>query len=295
MTQFRPAWLEHQRRRWMRTDAHLWRHPNASRWRVPNRKLYDGPQPHGHKESPGSYAEGVDLAAEREALLRWKSEFAAVKAEIKFQRLLRTSKAFNPNQPRVPAGNPDGGEWTGGGGTTRVRLAAADKPGLGRSAMVAIAMELAKRAIEAYRSENGLWDLFRRKDGAVTYTNINGSDIFGSNSTSPTYRTIDRAEADGLRARYLEANPDADRAGQMPSNAFYHAETTVLLRAARANGGSLAGQTLEVFGDTRMCNNCEKILPFVGFELGDPTVIFVDPNGKRRRMQNGAWLREVRQ
>lgn len=23
---------------------------------------------------------------------------------------------FNPNQPRVPAGNPDGGEWTAGGG-----------------------------------------------------------------------------------------------------------------------------------------------------------------------------------
>lgn len=25
------------------------------------------------------------------------------------------SRKFNPNQPRVPAGNPDGGQWTDGG------------------------------------------------------------------------------------------------------------------------------------------------------------------------------------
>jgi hypothetical protein len=33
---------------------------------------------------------------------------------------------FNPNQPRVPAGNPDGGQWTSTGGGTGSRLAAAD-------------------------------------------------------------------------------------------------------------------------------------------------------------------------
>ena len=28
---------------------------------------------------------------------------------------------YSPNQPRVPAGNPDGGQWTdGGGGATRI-------------------------------------------------------------------------------------------------------------------------------------------------------------------------------
>lgn len=26
-------------------------------------------------------------------------------------------RKFNPNQPRVPAGNPDGGQWTDGGGS----------------------------------------------------------------------------------------------------------------------------------------------------------------------------------
>jgi hypothetical protein len=36
------------------------------------------------------------------------------------------AKAYNPNQPRVPAGNPDGGQWTSdgsSGGLARVRLA----------------------------------------------------------------------------------------------------------------------------------------------------------------------------
>jgi hypothetical protein len=38
--------------------------------------------------------------------------------EIKLQALREAVKAnFDPNQPRVPAGNPDGGQWTDGGGT----------------------------------------------------------------------------------------------------------------------------------------------------------------------------------
>src|SRR5687767_422393 len=33
------------------------------------------------------------------------------------RQLAAIAKAsFNPNQPRVPAGNPDGGQWTDGGG-----------------------------------------------------------------------------------------------------------------------------------------------------------------------------------
>jgi hypothetical protein len=68
---------------------------------------------------------------EIEGLLRFKSELATLKVEIAFRRLLRTIKAYNPDQPREPAGNPDGWEWTSGGSGTRTRLAAADKPRLG--------------------------------------------------------------------------------------------------------------------------------------------------------------------
>ncbi len=52
-------------------------------------------------------------AAERDHLLRLLSELAAIKVEIKFRRLLRALEIkFDPNQPRVPAGNSDGGRWT---------------------------------------------------------------------------------------------------------------------------------------------------------------------------------------
>jgi hypothetical protein len=41
--------------------------------------------------------------------------------ETKLRALDRAVKAgFDPNQPRVPAGNPEGGRWTDGGGGTRV-------------------------------------------------------------------------------------------------------------------------------------------------------------------------------
>jgi hypothetical protein len=101
---------------------------------------------------------------------------------------------FNPNQPRVPAGNPDGGQWTAAGEGRGTRLAAADKPRR-RGFSLPLLLEVAKRVIEAYRSEQGLWDLLGKKDGTVTWTRFDGTDIFGSNSESPTYTRMDRAAA----------------------------------------------------------------------------------------------------
>lgn len=215
--------------------------------------------------------------------------------EVK-QRLAQHRSHFNSQQPRVPAGNPDGGQWTSTGADgSGIRLAAADKPRLGRHTLISIAVELAKRVIEAYRSENGLRDLFGHKRGAVTVTTVDRMDIFGSNSGSPTYTASDVAAVVKLRDKLAEKYPkelSAKNIGLMPNNALFHAETTVLLRAARQSGGSLAGRTLTVFGDTRMCNNCEYVLPYVGLELGNPTVTFVDPDGSIRMMRDGSWVKQ---
>lgn len=35
--------------------------------------------------------------------------------ETKLQALSDAVNKYDPNQPRVPAGNPDGGQWTDGG------------------------------------------------------------------------------------------------------------------------------------------------------------------------------------
>lgn len=56
---------------------------------------------------------------------RW--HLAALKVELKLLRLKLTVSAYNPGQPRVPAGRPDGGQWTdedrlGGFGADDARL-----------------------------------------------------------------------------------------------------------------------------------------------------------------------------
>jgi hypothetical protein len=47
-----------------------------------------------------------------------KARYAFAVAQLELRRLLisRACKQYNPNQPRVPAGNADGGQWTDGGG-----------------------------------------------------------------------------------------------------------------------------------------------------------------------------------
>ncbi|MFY9699845.1 MAG: hypothetical protein WAK34_16280 [Rhodoplanes sp.] len=130
---------------------------------------------------------------------------------------------FDPSQPRVPAGNPDGGQWT--------RVAGADKPRFGRGTIAAVLAEAAKRAIEAYRTGNSLSDLFGGKIGTVTVTTIDGQQVFGSNSTSPTYEAADHAAALELRDRLIEKYPDvlnAQEVGRRPNDALFHAETPCL-------------------------------------------------------------------
>jgi hypothetical protein len=156
-----------------------------------------------------------------------------------------------------------------------------------------LALQLAKRLIEAYRSENFLSDLFGRKGGTLTYADIEGRDVFGSNSTSPTYTSRDEAAARGMRDVLIQKYPDVmqdDNIGRRPNDALFHAETTILLRAARENGGTLAGRSLEVFSDNPMCASCDTVLPLVGRELGNPTVTFVGPRGTTKTMRDGAWI-----
>jgi hypothetical protein len=256
MSRYQDAFDAHQRTRFMRPDAHRWIRPDAARFLAP----------------------GMDPASVYPAL---------ASAETK----------YSPNQPRVPAGNGrESGRWTDGGGgqSYDARLASSDKPPrIGPAAMHAIMMRAAKRLIEAYRSENGLRDLFGRNEGTVAVSTIDGKDIFGSNSTSPTYTATDRRVAERLRDDLIEKYPTIlrfDNVGYKPNDALFHAETTTLLRAAKASGGTLAGRSLEIFVDRPMCRGCDKVLPYVGRELGNPTVTFVGPGESRKVMSNGVWI-----
>jgi hypothetical protein len=78
--------------------------------------------------------------------------------------------------------------------------------------------------------------------------------------------------------------------GQKPNDALFHAEATVLLRAARKNGGTLAGRKIEIHSERALCDSCRELLPYIGLELGNPTVTFIDRAGRALTMKNGAWL-----
>ncbi len=69
-----------------------------------------------------SYCHTYRTKAEKDFL----AELKAMREEIEYYQLytellllehsLRLKAGFDPNQPRVPAGDPDGGQWTDGGG-----------------------------------------------------------------------------------------------------------------------------------------------------------------------------------
>lgn len=239
----------------------------------------------------------AEAALERERLefldecFRLKALLAKIKAELDVKA--PHPSGYNPDQPRVPAGNPDGGQWTRDGGSTQ--LAANEKPPRPSAGGFGLVFgEVAKRLIEAYRSQSGQGDLFGRLEGTVAVTTMDGKDIFGSNSASLTYRAVDREAALRLRDALIEKYPDlmdTQNVGRRPNDAVFHAEATVLLRAARENGGTLAGKELEVYADRNMCPSCVEVMPYVGVELGNPTVTFVGPKGSVRTMRNGAWVK----
>jgi hypothetical protein len=62
--------------------------------------------------------------AEREAfgreVLALRHDFTKLKLEYELRRFQRK---YSPSQPRVPAGNPDGGQWTSGNGLTELSAA----------------------------------------------------------------------------------------------------------------------------------------------------------------------------
>src|SRR5262245_5703636 len=126
-----------------------------------------------------------------------------------------------PNQPRVPAGHPDGGEWTdderwAGSHWSKDRrsrlwgalqLAAAER--LPRNPR-ALALSLAKRAIEAIYRELASWDLFGEHnpdDVTVAVTTIDGKDLRGTSSDYGDWTAVDDAEAYRLRAIVVRRFP----------------------------------------------------------------------------------------
>lgn len=116
-------WLRHHRQRWLRHDAHLWIRPDAARFFAPGTDPADiNPtlprKPDAAKAAAFEAEIEAEVAAGYRLLAVLREEVASIRAERKRRRELEAK--YSPSQPRVPAGNPRGGQWTdrsGGQGT----------------------------------------------------------------------------------------------------------------------------------------------------------------------------------
>lgn len=248
---------------------------------------------------------------------------------------------YDPNQPRVPKGNPDGGQWTedgrGDGGSyddgrgqvdyyddRPIRYASKDPPeklptrrgpspptprlpGGGGGGLRGLLVRLGLQLIGRYLEENKRPDLFgdggnnvtasgRPRDGKTTaaITWVDDRAIFGTNSGFHAYTPADRSAATNLREILVREHTDimdTSNIGGIPNDALFHAETTALLRAAKMNGGTLAGRTLEIVVNGRTCPSCIDVLPLVVQKLGNPTVFITDFKGVRYMIRDDKILR----
>jgi hypothetical protein len=157
-------------------------------------------------------------------------------------------------------------------------------------------------AIGSFRSITGMPDIGsgaarRNSEGTVAFIELDGQAVFGVNSDAPGYTARDEALARDMRAELIERYPDimsTGNVGHRPNDAMFHAEANALLRAAEPYGGSLAGRTIEMRVDRRLCNSCDKALPGLGTQIGNPTVRIIDGTGAIWTMRDGTWIRRGR-
>lgn len=117
-------------------------------------------------------------------------------------------------------------------------------------------------AIGSFRTIKGMPDIGSgparsRSDGTLAFLEVDGQAIFGVNADAPGYTVRDEAKARDMRARLIEQYPDlmaTGNIGHKPNDALLHAEAVnALLRAVEPYGGTLAGRTIELRVDRRLC------------------------------------------
>jgi CDI toxin RNase A-like protein len=119
-----PRYAAHQRQRWTRHDAHLWMRHDAHRFRRP---AFEAAPPPPVSLPLAAEEKRADPVIEAVRLTLILHRLRRERATLLGERVLKAG--FNADQPRVPAGNSDGGQWTnteGGGGrpgVPRTRLA----------------------------------------------------------------------------------------------------------------------------------------------------------------------------
>jgi len=149
---------------------------------------------------------------------------------------------------------------------------------------------------DEFRSLQGLPDIGdepadRTSDGTVARAEVDGQYVYGTNSNAPYgYQVMDRLSAISMRRTLLIKYPNKmtlKNIGQKYNDSVFHAEATSLLRLARNYGGTLRGKQIKMTVDRKLCPGCEKILPLIATELGDPDIVVRDGIGRVYDIQGG--------
>src|SRR5262245_50469130 len=106
-------------------------------------------------ESARWRSDELPRASNRPPVLNHRLNLLNIEAKRRLAQYYAYHSRFNPNQPRVPAGHRDGGQWTRAGEAGGTRVAANEKSPFGPGIIGAIIRDTAQRAIESYRKENG--------------------------------------------------------------------------------------------------------------------------------------------
>src|SRR4051794_26643271 len=133
------AYELHQRQRWLRHDMHLWIRHDAARWVKPGVDPADVfpalARDRAQKEAARERARAAEDAAFDALIEGQRRVLAAIREavnELKADRARRRLEEakYSPSQPRVPAGNPRGGQWTdrSGGGQGQSLAASLAQP-----------------------------------------------------------------------------------------------------------------------------------------------------------------------
>jgi hypothetical protein len=153
----------HQQQRWLRHDAHLWLRHDYARWVKPGtdpEELY--PHLKRQREAAEDLAFAAKIAASQRVLTMLRAEVDEMKAARARQRLEEAK--YSPSQPRVPAGNPRGGQWTdrsGGQGTV-----AGPSQDTGQSQDADLTQPMGNVELGDVSGSSELGDLFRIKPDA---------------------------------------------------------------------------------------------------------------------------------
>jgi hypothetical protein len=195
--------------RWIRHDWRMWIRPDIARWMKPGVDPADVipalARERARKQAAEERARAAEDAAlaaeiehERRALAALNEEVKELNADMaRWRRRVAEEEAkYSPSQPRVPAGNPRGGQWTdrtGGQGT-----AADPSQDTGQGTTASLAQPMGNVGIGDVGSSETA-DLFRIKPDDTSPNGEQVADVI----RVCTVAGAGRATVDGVKTHFV--------------------------------------------------------------------------------------------